>query len=119
MIFLNKYIILLFCVGNILSIAFFNFAGISVTKEISATTRMVLDSLRTIVIWVFSLCVGWQAFTIKSFFLQLAGFALLTAGMCVYNDIICGPYLKKRGVIGAYGKDSLTSSYPGQYLSCL
>ena len=38
--------------GTIISIAFFNFAGISVTKELSATTRMVLDSVRTLVIWM-------------------------------------------------------------------
>ena len=44
------------------SIAFFNFAGISVTKELSATTRMVLDSVRTLVIWAFSLAVSWQKF---------------------------------------------------------
>ena len=37
--------------GNVASIAFFNFFGISVTKEMSATTRMVLDSIRTFVIW--------------------------------------------------------------------
>jgi len=28
------------------SIAFFNFAGVSITKELSATTRKVLDTLR-------------------------------------------------------------------------
>lgn len=48
--------------GIMLSIAFFNFAGISVTKELSATTRMILDSIRTIVIWAFSLVLGWQDF---------------------------------------------------------
>lgn len=48
--------------GNIVSIAFFNFAGVSVTKELSATTRMVLDSVRTLVVWLFSLAVGWQPF---------------------------------------------------------
>lgn len=48
--------------GNVLSIAFFNFAGISVTKELSSTTRMVLDSGRTLIIWVASLALQWQAF---------------------------------------------------------
>merc|ERR1712156_1214191 len=47
---------------TVFSIAFFNFAGISVTKEMSATTRMVLDSVRTLVIWGVSLGVGWQKF---------------------------------------------------------
>lgn len=48
--------------GTVLSIAFFNFAGITVTKESSATTRMVLDSVRTIVIWAFSMILLTQKF---------------------------------------------------------
>lgn len=72
--------------GTIISIAFFNFAGISVTKEISATTRMVLDSVRTLVIWVISLLLGWQGFQ----WLQLVGFTALIFGMCLYNDVVVG-----------------------------
>lgn len=41
--------------GTVVSIAFFNFAGVTVTKELSATTRMVLDSVRTLVIWAVSI----------------------------------------------------------------
>lgn len=48
--------------GLIFSIAFYNFAGISLTKEINATTRMVLDSVRILVVWLFALAVGWQTF---------------------------------------------------------
>lgn len=69
--------------GNISSIAFFNFAGISVTKEISATTRMVLDSLRTIVIWVVSLAIGWESFH----GLQILGFLILLVGAALYNGL--------------------------------
>ncbi|XP_072913573.1 solute carrier family 35 member F6 [Hemitrygon akajei] len=69
--------------GNILSIAFFNFAGISVTKEISATTRMVLDSLRTIIIWIVSLAVGWEQFH----GLQILGFLILLMGTGLYNGL--------------------------------
>ncbi|CAH1114988.1 unnamed protein product [Psylliodes chrysocephalus] len=69
--------------GTIFSIAFFNFAGISVTKELSATTRMVLDSVRTIIIWVFSLAFFGQHFH----WLQLLGFVLLLAGLSLYNGI--------------------------------
>lgn len=47
-VFNNVYLSLT-VLGAILSVAFFNFSGISVTKEISATTRMVLDSVRTLV----------------------------------------------------------------------
>jgi len=76
--------------GTVISIAFFNFAGISVTKELSATTRMVLDSIRTLVIWMVSIGVGWQQF----FVLQLAGFCILVTGMCLYNDIILLPTVR-------------------------
>ena len=72
--------------GTIVSIAFFNFAGISVTKEISATTRMVLDSIRTVVIWIVALSVGWQEFQ----WLQLVGFGSLLFGTCIYNNIFVG-----------------------------
>ncbi|XP_065257750.1 solute carrier family 35 member F6 [Emys orbicularis] len=69
--------------GNISSIAFFNFAGISVTKEISATTRMVLDSLRTVVIWAVSLAVGWETFH----GLEILGFLILLTGAALYNGL--------------------------------
>ena len=91
--------------GNIVSIAFFNFAGISVTKEISATTRMVLDSLRTIVIWVVSLAVLWQPFAWNQFLVQAVGFILLLAGMCIYNNIVCAPAMRKVGIITASTND--------------
>lgn len=58
----NSGHLLMAIVGITISIAFFNFAGISVTKELSATTRMVLDSIRTVVIWAVSLSLRWQSF---------------------------------------------------------
>ncbi|XP_039094281.1 solute carrier family 35 member F6 isoform X1 [Hyaena hyaena] len=76
-------LIALALLGNISSIAFFNFAGISVTKELSATTRMVLDSLRTIVIWALSLALGWEAFHP----LQILGFLILLMGTALYNGL--------------------------------
>lgn len=80
----NNWQIMVAISGTVVSIAFFNFAGISVTKEISATSRMVLDSVRTMVIWAFSLLIGWQHFQL----LQLLGFGALLFGMCLYNDIL-------------------------------
>ncbi|XP_043918620.1 solute carrier family 35 member F6 [Protopterus annectens] len=79
----KKPLIIVAILGNIFSIAFFNFAGISVTKEISATTRMVLDSLRTIIIWVVSLAVGWEVFH----GLQILGFIILLFGASLYNGL--------------------------------
>lgn len=79
----HKPLILLALLGNTVSIAFFNFAGISVTKEISATTRMVLDSLRTLVIWVVSLALQWETFH----GLQVLGFIVLLLGTGLYNGL--------------------------------
>lgn len=79
----HQPLILLALLGNTVSIAFFNFAGISVTKEISATTRMVLDSLRTLVIWVVSLGLGWETFH----GLQVLGFLVLLVGTALYNGL--------------------------------
>ncbi|KAL1122051.1 hypothetical protein AAG570_003457 [Ranatra chinensis] len=58
----NNGLLILSIVGTIVSIAFFNFAGISVTKELSATTRMILDSVRTLFIWLITLGLRWQDF---------------------------------------------------------
>ena len=58
----NNGLLLLSFLMTAVSIAFFNFSGISVTKELSATTRMVLDSVRTLIIWVFSIAIGWEEF---------------------------------------------------------
>ena len=87
----NSGHLLMAIVGISFSIAFFNFAGISVTKEMSATTRMILDSVRTIVIWAFSLAFGWQTFH----YLQLIGFAILLIGMSCYNNIIVPQLARK------------------------
>ena len=60
------------------------------TKELSATTRMVLDSVRTLVIWAVSMLIGWQQF----YFLQLIGFCILLIGMMLYNDIVILPVIR-------------------------
>ncbi|GIY47294.1 solute carrier family 35 member F6 [Caerostris darwini] len=87
----NNWRVAVAITGTIVSIAFFNFAGLSVTKEMSATTRMVLDSVRTFTVWIFSLCVKWQKF----YWLQLVGFVILLCGMCLYNDVIIRPLYNK------------------------
>ena len=79
-------------IGTIISISFFNFSGISVTKEMSATTRTVLDSIRTFVIWAFSLAIGWQPFS----WIQLLGFFVLMLGMFLYNNVIIRPFVLKQ-----------------------
>lgn len=78
--------------ASIFSISIFNFTGLSVTKEISATTRMVLDSLRTVLIWAFEMCMGWKGFQS----LQLIGFIFLLFGTCLYNNMFVPEFCRDR-----------------------
>ncbi|XP_065199806.1 solute carrier family 35 member F6 [Planococcus citri] len=80
----NNGWLLVSCVGTMISIAFFNFAGISMTKEVSATSRMIIDTVRTFFIWIACLILGWEQFHS----LQLLGFSILLFGMCFYYKII-------------------------------
>jgi drug/metabolite transporter (DMT)-like permease len=62
------------------SIGGFNFFGLSVTRSISATSRSIIDTCRTLFIWIVSLGLGWETFK----WLQVVGFALvgLVAQVC-------------------------------------
>uniref|UniRef100_A0A0N4Z7T4 CRT-like domain-containing protein n=1 Tax=Parastrongyloides trichosuri TaxID=131310 RepID=A0A0N4Z7T4_PARTI len=85
-------VILLPLALTVVSIALFNFAGISVTKTLSATSRMVLDSVRTLIIWVVSIPLFGEKFIPW----QILGFFFLILGMFTYNDIIVGPYVRSK-----------------------
>jgi len=86
----HSWVITVALLGTVISISFFNFFGLSVTKTLSATSRMVLDSIRTFVIWTISLAIGWQEFQ----YFQVIGFVLLLAGTFIYNKIIPLPCLR-------------------------
>eukprot|EP00123_Amoebidium_parasiticum_P012531 comp21422_c0_seq1/m.29529 comp21422_c0_seq1/g.29529 ORF comp21422_c0_seq1/g.29529 comp21422_c0_seq1/m.29529 type:complete len:430 (-) comp21422_c0_seq1:524-1813(-) len=75
--------------GSIFSIAFFNFFGISVTKQLSATHRTTIDSCRTILIWMVSLLLGWEHFI----GLQVVGFVILVSGTFLYNEVLPLPFM--------------------------
>lgn len=87
----------------VFSIAFFNFAGVSITKHMSATTRKVLDTLRTLVIWGMSMAFStidpeaWKMPRMKDqFLLQLFGFVLVVTGIFLYSDVLIMPAIRKR-----------------------
>ena len=73
-------LLFLFC-SCIVFVSFYMYGSIAVTKEFSATTRMVLESTRAIIVWMISLGVGWQHFQ----YLQLIGFCIMTVGIFFYN----------------------------------
>lgn len=73
-----------------ISIGGFNYFGLSITRSVSATSRSIIDTCRTLFIWIVSLGLGWESF--KS--LQIVGFALLVYGTFLFNDIIAAPWAR-------------------------
>lgn len=72
----------------LLSIKFFNLAGMIVTKNINAVVRSYLDTSRTIIVWIISLSVGFDVFVWYGFVIELFGFVLLALGTNVYSETI-------------------------------
>jgi hypothetical protein len=70
-----------------MSIASFNFFGLSVTRTVSATSRSTIDACRTLFIWAASLALGWEGFKV----LQLLGFAVLVYATLLFNGVIQPP----------------------------
>ena len=81
--------------GYIMSIAVYNFAGLSISKYVSSSCRAVMDNARTVVIWLFFLLTPYLPNSWREVFipLQLVGFVFLVFGTMVYNEIIVLPYL--------------------------
>ncbi|KAI9687697.1 MAG: hypothetical protein M1820_010385 [Bogoriella megaspora] len=73
-----------------ISIGGFNAFGLAITRNISATARSVIDTCRTLFIWIVSLGLGWESFK----WLQLLGFAVLVYGTFLFNDLIRPPLQK-------------------------
>ena len=70
-----------------ISIGGFNFFGLSITRSVSATARSIIDTCRTLFIWIVSLGLGWETFK----WLQIVGFAFLVYGTFLFNDIVRPP----------------------------
>ncbi|KAJ2378138.1 hypothetical protein H4S02_007453 [Coemansia sp. RSA 2611] len=71
-----------------LSIAMFNYFGLSVTRYLSATSRATIDTCRTLFIWMTSLALSWETFS----WIQVIGFVILVYGTFVYNRVITLPF---------------------------
>ena len=69
------------------SIGGFNYFGLSITRSVSATARSIIDTCRTLFIWIVSLGLGWETFK----WLQILGFAMLVYGTFLFNGIVRAP----------------------------
>ena len=89
----ENYVLILLSLAICLSIAGFNGFGVAVTKNASAAQRSTIDTCRTLVVWVFFMCVSSNA-PYKEYFhtLQLFGFIVLVFGTLVYNEILIIPF---------------------------
>lgn len=85
----HSHFLFLTVFASIISIAFFNWSGITVTKESSCIARATIDTSRTIVIWVVELALMWSHFS----WTQLGGFITLAIGSIIYNEVYQFPQL--------------------------
>jgi len=90
----NNVYLLLFILLYLFSIAFYNFFGLSVTKQLTTVHRTFIDALRTLLVWGCS--VSLHYITKSDFgepwdshsYIQLIGFAIMVLGTLMYNQII-------------------------------
>lgn len=83
----------LYCIFQTFSICFFNLFGIMIVEYSSSTTRSVMDSTRTVLVWIFFLIVPMADGKLLEHFLvlELIGFLILLFGQLVFNGIIVIP----------------------------
>lgn len=86
----QNVLIMLFGIGTIFSIAFFNAFGVAVTKYSTAAQRSTIDTSRTLLIWIIFLFKpgdGRERFI----WTELIGFVMLVVGTLVFNEIVIIP----------------------------
>jgi len=87
-----------------ISIAFFNYFGMKITKVLTSVHRTFIDAIRTVCVWAISLILyyatnhdfgePWET----SSYIQLLGFAFLILGAFVYNAVFKIPGFKYEDV---------------------
>ncbi|CAD8148425.1 unnamed protein product [Paramecium pentaurelia] len=89
-------------VMGIFSIALFNIFGVNVTKYVSALTRTVVDTIRTILIWGIGLIVTattsrvWENTSKWANLIELVGFVFLVLGNLIYKEMLKIRFLQNK-----------------------
>ena len=92
----------------IFSISFFNWSGLSITKNASSLHRSIIDNSRTIFVWAIDLIVGWEHFN----WVQLIGFISLVFGTVVYNEVLILPFWGFKEAVIASREESVRRRNP-------
>ena len=88
----NKNLLIVY-IFYVVSIALYNIVGINLTKLVSSTARAVVDTVRTVFIWLFFLFFSPVDGTKEDFYvIQFVGFCFLVFGTLIYNEILVLPF---------------------------
>eukprot|EP00118_Oscarella_pearsei_P003488 m.14499 g.14499 ORF g.14499 m.14499 type:complete len:395 (+) comp25766_c0_seq1:174-1358(+) len=77
--------------GFVIGHSVFDCSGLIVTCEISAVTRIILENVRVLIVWMASLSLGWETFT----HYQLIGYCVLVGAALIYGNLVFVPLWKK------------------------
>jgi hypothetical protein len=94
-LFSNSTPLMCMVLSYFVSIAFYNFCGLAVAKQLSSVHRCLIDACRTVLVWSIDLALfygtsgkyGEQWDPVGSW-IQLAGFIVLIYGSCLYYKVI-------------------------------
>ncbi|XP_025090038.1 solute carrier family 35 member F6-like isoform X2 [Pomacea canaliculata] len=96
----NSPKLLIFCILYLISIAFYNYFGLAVTKSLTAVHRTLIDACRTILVWAVSLVIYYgfdkefgEDFDKTYGILQVDGFSFLVIGTMLYNQVMTLPWI--------------------------
>jgi hypothetical protein len=71
------------------SIMIFNLCGLTITKNAGAVFKVILDTLRTITVWIISVIIRFEDLKpAGKVTLELCGFILLILGNLIYNELL-------------------------------
>lgn len=94
--------LMIFSLLYLISIAFYNYFGLSVTKHLTAIHRTLIDACRTIIIWICGLFIYYffdkdfgEPFDKRYGIFQVDGFLFLIMGTAFYNELLDIPFIPK------------------------
>ncbi|KAL4456533.1 hypothetical protein ABPG74_000640 [Tetrahymena malaccensis] len=90
---LNSYLLISQLIV-LITIGFYAYSAVSVTKNLSAMVRSLIDVSRCLVVWIVGIVISifseqqWESFNPFGIILQTVGFLFIVVGSLIYNQII-------------------------------